>query len=98
MKRTKDRICVGAVLIRGRDRRSGKPSLVLLGKRNAECTLYPDVLGGPGSLILNLHVVTEWIGVPRNRSPAEHSEASRFAAEDTCRLALAHPDYLGMLR
>ena len=50
VKRTEDRICVGAVLVRERDddRRNASP-LVLLGRRDAGRAFYPgvwDVLGG----------------------------------------------------
>lgn len=54
--------------------------------------------GGDGSLVLYLYAVTAWTGVPRNRSPEEHSEVSWFAVEDACRLALAHPSYPEILR
>jgi 8-oxo-dGTP diphosphatase len=49
VKRAKERICVGAVMVRGGDHRRDEPPLVLLGKRVAERTFYPDVwdvLGG----------------------------------------------------
>ncbi len=49
MKRTEERRCVGAVLVRNRDRRADGPPLVLLGKREAKRAFYPgvwDVLGG----------------------------------------------------
>jgi 8-oxo-dGTP diphosphatase len=142
VKRTEDRICVGAVLVRERDddRRDASP-LVLLGRREAGRAFYPDVwdvLGGhlepgetteqalvrelreeagvtptawhslgefreplpdgDGSLVLRLYAVTDWTGVPRNRSPEEHAEVSWFAVEDACRLALAHPAYPALLR
>lgn len=53
---------------------------------------------GDGLLVLHLYAVTDWIGIPHNRSPEEHSEISWFAVEDACRLALAHPVYPGILR
>jgi 8-oxo-dGTP diphosphatase len=49
VKRTKERICVGAVLVRERSNNRDEPPLVLLGKRGAERAFYPDVwdvLGG----------------------------------------------------
>ena len=49
MGKTKDRVCVGAVLVRNQDRRRDYPPLVLLGKREARRAFYPgvwDVLGG----------------------------------------------------
>jgi 8-oxo-dGTP pyrophosphatase MutT (NUDIX family) len=49
VKRTKERICVGAVLVRERSNNRDEPALVLLGKRGAERAFYPDVwdvLGG----------------------------------------------------
>jgi 8-oxo-dGTP diphosphatase len=138
---TRDRICVGAVLVREGDLGGDLPPLVLLGKRNAGRAYYPDVwdvLGGhlepgetvehalvrelkeeagvtptawrslgvlheplpdgDGLLILHLYAVTAWTGVPRNRSPREHSEVSWFAVQDACRLELAHPDYQEILR
>ena len=54
--------------------------------------------GGDESILLHLYAVTSWTGVPGNRSPEEHTEISWFAVEDACRLALAHPDYPGILR
>ena len=51
-----------------------------------------------GYLVLRLYAVTDWTGVPRNRSPEEHAEVSWFAVEDACRLALAHPAYPALLR
>jgi 8-oxo-dGTP diphosphatase len=54
--------------------------------------------GGDGSIVLHLYSVTAWTGIPRNRSPEEHSEISWFAVEDACLLALAHPDYPEILR
>ena len=54
--------------------------------------------GGNESVVLHLYAVTSWTGVPRNRSPEEHSELSWFAVEDACRLPLAHPAYRGILR
>jgi len=54
--------------------------------------------GGDGSIILHLYAVTSWNGVPRNRSPEEHSEISWFTVGDACRLALAHPVYPDLLR
>lgn len=48
-KETKERVCVGAVLVRNQDRRPDGPPLVLLGKREAKRAFYPgvwDVLGG----------------------------------------------------
>lgn len=141
MKKTEDRVCVGAVLVRERDDRGDTPSLVLLGRRNANLAFYPDVwdvLGGhlepgeateqalvrelrgeadvtatawrslgefreplpdgDGYLVLRLYAVTAWTGVPRNRSPEEHSQVSWFGVEDACRLALAHPAYPDLLR
>lgn len=141
MKRTEERVCVGAVLVRNRDRRCNGPPLVLLGKREVKRAFYPgvwDVLGGhlepgetavqalirelreeagvtptewhplgdfrerlpggDGSIVLHLYTVTCWTGVPRNRSPWEHSEISWFTIEDACRLALAHPAYRKILR
>lgn len=52
---------------------------------------------GDGLLILHLFTVTAWTGVPRNRSPQEHSEISWFTVQDACRLELAHPDYQEIL-
>jgi hypothetical protein len=50
VKRTEDRICVGAVLVRERDDdRHDASLLVLLGRREAGRAFYPDVwdvLGG----------------------------------------------------
>jgi 8-oxo-dGTP diphosphatase len=49
MGKTKERVCVGAVLVRNQDRRRDDPPLVLLGKREAKRAFYPgvwDVLGG----------------------------------------------------
>lgn len=49
MGKTKERVCVGAVLVRNQDRRRDDPPLVLLGKREARRAFYPgvwDVLGG----------------------------------------------------
>lgn len=46
---TKERVCVGAVLVRNQDRHRDGPPLVLLGKRKAKRAFYPgvwDVLGG----------------------------------------------------
>jgi 8-oxo-dGTP diphosphatase len=54
--------------------------------------------GENGSIVLHLYAVTSWTGVPRNRSPREHSEISWFAVEDACRLVLAHPAYRKILR
>jgi 8-oxo-dGTP diphosphatase len=51
-----------------------------------------------GYLVLRLYAVTDWTGVPRNRSPEEHAEVSWFAVEDACRLTLAHPAYPALLR
>lgn len=130
MKRTKDRICVGAALVRERDHRSGKPTLVLLGKRNSNRAHYPDVWdvlgghlepgetpeqtlvrelleeagvtptswqplgefceslpGGHGSLVLNLYVVTEWVGAPHNRSPSWRGHHSRTSGLARCSLS-----------
>ena len=135
----RDRICVGAVLVREGGHKGKRSPLVLLGRRNAGRAYYPDVwdvLGGhlepgetvertlvrelreeagvtptawrslgvfhepipDGLLILHLYTVAAWTGVPRNRSPQEHSEASWFSVEDACHLELAHPDYQGILR
>lgn len=141
MVETNVRICVGAVLVRARDRRRDGPPLVLLGKRDQKRAFYPDVWdvlgghlepgenaeqalirelreeagvtptewrslgefneplpGGDGSIVLHLYAVTSWNGVPRNRSPEEHSEISWFAVEDASRLPLAHPAYPEILR
>jgi 8-oxo-dGTP diphosphatase len=141
VKRTEERICVGAVLVRNQDRRRDGPPHVLLGKREARRAFYPgvwDVLGGhlepgetaeqalirelreevgvtptewrplsefrealpggDGPIVLHLYAVTSWTGMPRNRSPREHSEISWFSVEDACRLALAHPAYRKILR
>jgi hypothetical protein len=49
VKRTEDRICVGAVLVRERDDRRNASPLVLLGRRDAGRAFYPgvwDLLGG----------------------------------------------------
>ena len=49
MGETRERICVGAVLVRNQDRRRDGPPLVLLGKREAKRAFFPgvwDVLGG----------------------------------------------------
>jgi len=54
--------------------------------------------GGDGPIVLHLYAVTSWTGMPRNRSPREHSEISWFSVEDACRLALAHPAYRKILR
>lgn len=53
---------------------------------------------GGGSIVLHLYAVTSWTGVPRNRSPEEHSRISWFTVEEACRLALAHPSYPEILR
>jgi len=57
--------------------------------------LLPD---GNGSIVLHLHAVTSWDGSLRNLSPEEHSVVSWFAAEDACRLKLAHSSYPEVLR
>lgn len=54
--------------------------------------------GKDGTVVLRLYAVTAWTGVPRNRSPKEHSEVSWFTVEDACGLALAHPSYPDLLR
>jgi 8-oxo-dGTP diphosphatase len=49
VKKLKDRVCVGAVLIRGVDHGRDGSALVLLGRRAANREFYPDVwdvLGG----------------------------------------------------
>lgn len=49
MGKTKERVCVGAVLVRYQDRGRDDPPLVLLGKRDSKRAFYPgvwDVLGG----------------------------------------------------
>src|SRR5215204_2417216 len=57
VKRTEDRFCVGAVLVRKPEARGDAAPLVLLGKRRARRAFYPDVwdvLGGhlePGETI-----------------------------------------------
>jgi mutator protein MutT len=48
MKKTRERICVGAVLVRERGHRRDKPPLVLLGRRAAGRVFYPDVWDVPG--------------------------------------------------
>ena len=48
MKKTRERICVGAVLLRERGHRRDKPPLVLLGRRAAGRVFYPDVWDVPG--------------------------------------------------
>lgn len=53
---------------------------------------------GEASIVLRLYAVTAWTGVPRNRSPEEHSEVSWFTVEDACLLTLAHPAYQNILR
>jgi mutator protein MutT len=48
VKETKERVCVGAVLVRRNDHGRDGPFLVLLGRRAANREFYPDVWDVPG--------------------------------------------------
>ncbi|HEV2356660.1 MAG TPA: NUDIX domain-containing protein [bacterium] len=44
-----------------------------------------------------LFVVDEWVGVPFNNSPEEHTEIRWFSLDQIERLPLAHPAYVSLI-
>lgn len=80
------------------------PEDTLLRELNEELGIIPTgftlltVLDDPepqkhGEYEYHLYLVTEWDGIPSNRSNSEHSEIAWFAIPAAMELDLAHPSY-----
>lgn len=44
-----------------------------------------------------LFLVDDWVGVPSNNSPEEHTEIRWFSLDEVERLPLAHPAYVSLI-
>jgi 8-oxo-dGTP diphosphatase len=53
---------------------------------------------GARMLRVQLFLVSQWDGEPRNLLPDEHDAIAWFTLEDAAELTLAHADYLGLFR